>query len=55
MRFVIGFCMNSIYCIASKGQAQSYVVLRILPVAEAKSEEIFSVYNPVIPAVASTL
>ena len=55
MRFVIGFCMNSIYCIASKGQAQSYVFMRMLPEAETKSEEIFSVYNPAILAVASTL
>ena len=55
MRFIIGFCLKRISSIALKGQAQSYVVLRMLPEAEAKSEEIFSVYNPFIPAVASTL
>ena len=55
MRFIIGFCMIPISSIALKGKAQSNIFMRMLPVAEAKSEEIFSVYNPVIPAVASTL
>ena len=24
--FIIGFCLNSIYCIASKGKAQTYIL-----------------------------
>ena len=41
MRFIIGFCLKRISSIALKGKAQSNIFMRMLPVSERKSEEIF--------------
>lgn len=52
MRFIIGFCMIPISSIALKGKAQSNIFMRMLPIAETKSEEIFTVYLSLQPATA---
>lgn len=50
--FIIGFCLKRISSIALKGKAQSNIFMRMLPVSERKSEEIFTVYLSLQPATA---